>query len=233
MALVGILVQLQRVDAEWDEKARRYQEVAQRLQDDSERTAIREAQAQRTKGRTEVSSQLRDGELELQSLQAKAAQIESDLYGGRIRSARELESLRQDGEYHRRRISELEDHVLALMARVEELEQEVSRGRQALGAFEAQWAQSSASLVEEYKGLRARLQELKDERERLRGNVGRVDLSLYDELLRTKGGKALSPLFLSVCQTCRVSLPSNKARMLQAGDTVVTCEGCGRILHPN
>lgn len=231
MSLLGTLYRLQRVDQEWDEKAKLYQSVAQQLNDASELNARREAQQQRLRTLAETQSRLQDGELELESLQQKAAQIEDDLYSGRIRSPRELESLRQDGEYHRRRISELEDRVLELMGEVETLEAAAQQGQEALDAFEARWAETHRALIEQYKELRARLQALQAAREQLRGQLGRSELALYDELRRSKGGQALAPAREGICQVCRVMVPSFKAQVLQRGDTVVTCEGCGRILY--
>jgi len=232
MALTSVLYDLQSVDQEWDEKGRRYQWVAQRLHDTSELDAMRKAQSDRAKLLADTRGQLRDSELQLESMQQKLAQMESDLYGGRIRSPRELENLRVDAEHQRRHIGELEDRVLGLMADVEDLETAVKSGAEELQAFEAQWAATQQKLVEEYKELRARLQVLQARRDELRGRLGRSELALYDELRRTKGGMALSSVVDGICQACRVTVPSHKRHLLQTGETIVTCEGCGRILYP-
>ncbi|MCD6518337.1 MAG: hypothetical protein J7M05_00225 [Anaerolineae bacterium] len=231
MGLVQQLLRLQVIDREWDEKAQLYQTVRQKLIDQSELENRRRAQQEKETALSEARSKLRDAELELESLQNKAKQVEQDLYSGRIRSPRELESLRQDSEYLHKRIAEMEDRVLLAMTEVDDLEAAVQEGKEALQAFEENWAKEQANLTEQYKELRARLQELQTAREELRASLGRAELALYDELRKKKGGVALSPVKDGICQLCRVTVPSYKIELVEAGETIVTCEGCGRILY--
>ena len=232
MSLLGVLCQLQAIDREWDEKARLYRSVEGRLSDGSELKANREAQQRRAEGLAAERVELRDAELELSGLQTKAQEVETDLYGGRIRAPRELENLRRDSEYLQRRISEVEDRVLIALTGMDELEAAARRGEEELSSFEAAWADEHESLTAQYKELRARLRKLQSAREELRRALGRAELALYDELRNKKRGTSLSPVRNGVCQMCRVTVPSYKAELIQAGDTVVTCEGCGRILYP-
>ena len=51
-------------------------------------------------------------------------------------------------------------------------------------------------------------------------------------LRNNKGGKALSPARDGVCQTCHVTIPRHKSRLMLVGETTVACDGCGRILFP-
>ena len=231
MALIDRLLRLQGLDQEWDEKLLLYQSARAKLADQSELKAQRETQRQRSQRLATQRALLRDAELELESLQRRGRQVEVDLYSGRITAPRELESLRQDGEYLKRRISEAEDQALALMTEVDELESAVSKAQEALDAFEARWASERQSLSNQFRELHARLQQLKVARQEMRGTLDRATLALYEELRRSKNGEVLSPAIDCVCQTCRVSLPSRKASLLQSGETVVTCEGCGRILY--
>ena len=232
MGLIQVILQLQDADQEWDKKAKLYQSVRQRLSDQSELEAERKAQRDRVQELSSTRGTLRDAELELAALQEKADRIEKDLYGGRITSSRELENLRQDGEHIQRRLSEIEDRVLIGMTKVDDLEAATTQGEKKLQAFEMQWAKERELLVDQYKKLRARLQQLQKSREQLRGRLGRAELALYDELRAKKGGIALSPAKDGVCQLCHVKLPSYKSELMETGETVVTCDGCGRILYP-
>jgi hypothetical protein len=232
MELMQALRRLADLDDEWDDKARRFQQVRSRL---SDVTTLQEKQAEQRARQDELSGlrrQLHDLELELGGLQARSRQVEEDLYGGRVLAPRELENLRRDGESLKRRIGQLEDQALEWMGRVEELADAAEQGAAALAAFERAWADETASAREAYAALRARLEELKAERDPLRAGIPRRELALYDELRRSKGGRPLAPMVDRVCQICRVSVPTNKATIAEGGaDTVATCEGCGRILY--
>ncbi len=230
MSLIRSLWRLQTVDQEWDEKAKLYQDVRQEIADASELEQKRQALRQLAEKLSAMRGGLRDGELELASLQEKARQVDADLYGGRISSPKELENLRQDEEQVKKRISKLEDQVLVAMTTVDDLEASVARDNEELLVFEEKRSVRHKELVVQYGELRARLQQIKTDREKLRSDLGRAELSLYDELRRTKGGVALAPVRDSVCQVCRVTVPSHKVRIAEKGDAVATCEGCGRIL---
>ncbi|MBC7235759.1 MAG: hypothetical protein H5T69_07935 [Chloroflexi bacterium] len=232
MNLVQTLCRLQALDTEWDEKAQRFQVVHQQLADQGELERRRQAQTERERQLAEARIALKDAELQLTSLQQKFDAVEKDLYSGRITSPRELENLRQERDYLRRHISETEDHVLLGLTQVEELEKAVKAGAEQLRQFEAAWAGEQERLREQYRELGARLQQLKREREALRAGLGRSELAVYDKLRRAKGGQALAPMEENVCLICRVTVPSHKSEMARIGTTLVTCEGCGRILYP-
>ena len=232
MSLIGVLCELQDVDYEWDEKAGLYAQVRERLSSQPELETTREAQHQLDERLPKARAELRDVELELASLQARRKHIEEDLYGGRIRSPRELESLGQDNEFTRKHISESEDRVLLAMTELEDLQEAIAQGRKELDLLEARWADERGELVSQYQSLRARLQTVLDLRETLRKQLDSTTLALYDELRRSKGGQALAPAHERVCQICRVTVPPSKDAASRRGDSVVTCDGCGRILFP-
>ena len=75
---------------------------------------------------------LRDLDLEVQSLQQKRAKVEADLYGGRIRNPKELESINDEGAALDRTRSSREDDMLALLDEVERLEPQERDAREAL-----------------------------------------------------------------------------------------------------
>lgn len=231
MRLIQTLCQLYSLDREWDEKVRVYQAVVQRITDQSEREGMRETQRRRTEELATNRSALEDAELELDSLTQKATEVENSLYGGGVISPRELDSLHQDAEQLKSRISDLEDRVLEGITEVEQLEAEATEGQQELQAFEERWAQEHGELTAQYKALRARLQEVQKQRDELRTTLDAATLALYDELRAKKAGVALAPMKAGVCQICHVTIPSYKARSVDRNEGVVTCEGCGRILY--
>ena len=226
-----VLLRLQAVDRDLDEKAHLYKLVKQRLADQSELTSRRGAHRRLADQLSATKSKLRNGELALESLQERAEKAEAELYGGRIRSPKELENLRRGREYLRRQISQLEDEVLLAMTQLDELEEAARQGAEELRAFEAEWQQTYQSRIAQREALRRGLKELQQVREELRGQLGHAELGLYDELRARKAGVALSPMKDRICQTCRVRVPTRKAQMVESRQAIVTCEGCGRILY--
>lgn len=232
MDLIQALMRLALVDEEWDVKAKQFQEARERLSNPRELVERREKQNRLVQSAAATRAQLADVELELASLQEHLKQVEKDLYGGVITSPRELENLGRDSEQLRHRIAPLEDRGLALMDTADGLEAQVQAGAIELEAFERTWEQGTSTARDDYQVLRARLQELQADRERLRAGVPPREMALYDELRRVKSGHPLAPVRDGICQVCRVSVPRNKITIAEGGqNTVATCEGCGRILY--
>lgn len=231
MSPFELLVRLQGVDRDWDEKARLYESVKKQLADQSELVSRRTAHGRLADELSATRGDLRDGELALDSLHERVRKVEAELYSGRVRSPKELENLRKDSEHLRRRISQLEDRVLLAMTQVDELEEAARQGEQELRAFEVEWQETRRSLATQHEALRTSLRQLQQMREELRGQLGRAELGLYDELRAKKAGMALSLVKDGICQTCRVTVPTYKARMVESRRAIVTCEGCGRILY--
>jgi len=231
MLLVSVLCQLQEADLEWDVKGRRYQALKKQLQDRTPLESRQEAQGADEKTLAERRAELKNAELETASLQTKRESVVQDLYSGRITSAKELDNLRLESENLAARIEALEERVLELMVAVEDLTLKVGEGEEALAAFQAEYASEQRSGLQEYKTLRARLQAIQSLRQELESQLPSNVLALYHELRRSKGGHALSKSKDRLCQACHVRVPTNKARLLAARETVVVCDGCGRILY--
>jgi len=229
---LGLLLRLQAIDRDFDEKARLYESVKQQIVDRSELTNRRRAHGRLADELSTTKGKLRDSELELDGLQERARKVKADLYSGRIRSPKELENLHRDSEYLRRRVSQLEDRVLLALTQADDLEETAKQSGEDLRTFETEWQQTHQSLMVQYETLRTRLKQLQQTRGELRGQLGRAELGLYDELRAKKAGIALSPMRDRVCQTCRVRVPTHKAQMVRSRQGIVACEGCGRILYP-
>lgn len=231
MTVIQRLRELYVLDQEWDEKRPLFQSVRQRLADQSELEARREAQRRRTTDLGALQSRLRDNELELAGVQQKAHEVETSLYGGRVGSPRELENLQRDSELLHKHIAQLEEAILVTMTEIDDLEKAVGLGTQELKAFEAAWAKQQETLTAQYRTLHERLTALRDRRDKIRATLARAELILYDELRATKAGVALAPMKQGICQICRVTSPNSKVEAVATGEVVITCEGCGRILY--
>lgn len=231
MKLIPMLRALHEIDQEWDEKGRLYQSARQQLGDDTPLEAMRTARLQASEDLKAAGGKLRNAELELKSLQQKAQEIETSLYGGRVRAFKELEDLRQEGEHLKTQVATLEDETLEEMDRVDTLRAAEQRADSELQTFEAQWQADRAALLNEHKTLRARLQKLQAERIRLREAIPAPALALYDETRQKKGGNPLAPLDGGRCQVCRVAVPTSKVQAVLTDEAAIRCEGCDRILY--
>jgi len=231
MHVMEALKKLRDVDQEWATKGQEYTLLRERLTDQSELTARRQALADRQAQLAQIRGHLTAAELELRSLEARLKKENRELYADGTLSPRELDHLRRDAELTARNIGTLEERVLDLLAQAEQLDDEVARGVAELASYEEACATQNAEGMARYRILRADLQSLKERREALRGAIASQALHLYDDLWRSKQGAPLAVMADGRCEVCRVNIPREKARIVESYEPrVVTCDGCGRIL---
>ncbi len=230
MNLVAALWHLQVTDQEIDEKTKRARQVEDALANDPTVVAARAAHAAAQKQLGELRGLQHDRELEAKGLETKTKEIEQRLYSGRVTSPRELEGLDRDLQMHKRQRSALDDKLLELMEAVEQAQARANDAARALEQAEAKRAHNLEQMERERAGLSARLAELAADRERTRAALDPGVVRQYDRLRQTKAGRAVAPLKRDACGACGVAVPTGLMSRVQAGDAVVLCPSCGRIL---
>jgi predicted nucleic acid-binding Zn-ribbon protein len=177
-------------------------------------------------------AQLRDLDLQVQSLQQKRAKVEANLYGGRIRNPKELESMHDEGTALDRTRSRLEDDMLALLDEVERLEPQERDARDALEVAKGALTQQTAWFQQAARAADQDIADLAARRARLVGDLEEDLVRRYDRLHERKGGLAIVAARNGICEGCHVAIPAGVVRRLEDDpETLAACDGCGRLLH--
>ena len=137
------------------------------------------------------------------------------------------EIIRYEGE-----VDALETRELELMEKADEL-------RAALGAAESAHATTNQGVENEIGALTTRAEEFQAELEGL--ETARADAmagvdaelaTLYERLLKSRGAPVVVPVNAEqTCTGCHVKVTPATMVKVQAGNEVVSCENCGRILY--
>ncbi|HNR96208.1 MAG TPA: C4-type zinc ribbon domain-containing protein [Anaerolineae bacterium] len=224
------LYQLQALDLELREQLSRLREKESLLGETAE---FRAAKASVDEGERDLAarkSAAKELEYELARTTDKLKSTEARLYGGGISNPKELNSLQQEHEYLQRTRERYEDELLHAMAALEGAEAELAARSKHLGQVREAWQSSQSAVTGQAQELRARVAELKAQRGGLTVDIDAASLSLYEDLARKKGGRAVALLVKQTCQGCRVTLPSGKAQEARKSAVLVLCTNCGRIL---
>ena len=175
----------------------------------------------------------KDAELRLTSLEAKVADVNKSLYGGKITATRELENLQKELDMLARQKSAQEDTILEAMEAAGEASAEADAAEKAAGEL----ANSYRTLRANYKTRHAELtgEQTVCETERQTALVPLAGstalLTRYETLRKQKNGVAIAPLQNDgTCGACHTQLSSNLVDEIRAAKTVQMCEHCGRIL---
>ena len=231
MVPIRLLYELQELDLEIDATRNRLAQVEGQLGEDP---ALAEAKAALTQERAalaELEKQQRAAEAALDDIRAQVASLEKKLYDGSVRNPKELVSMQDDVNQHRERQHAQEDCVLELMEQAEKAKAELEAKAAQAAATERQWQQGQAQLYGEGAALKDTLKSLEEKRQTLASRIDPAILNLYEELRAAKQGRAVARVEQGRCLGCRISLPMPPIQRARAGQSLVHCTNCGRIIY--
>jgi predicted nucleic acid-binding Zn-ribbon protein len=230
MAAIKQLYDLQTVDLELDWRHARLAEIGRALGDGSALKPLRTEVA-----RLELATQrTRGDQTNLDSIiggfEAKIADAEAKLYGGKVTLARELQDLQADIGMITRQRSEQEDLLLAALDEVDEAQKAFSDASEKLTTWEARWLAGQQAMTEERSVLDGELGDLQANRDARVNGIPALELALYEQVRKNHQGKAVAVLHGTMCESCRVGIPTRHAQDARTSDKPVRCPNCGLIL---
>ncbi len=169
-------------------------------------------------------------EHEIDSMSQKAAAEERRMYDGSVANARELDSIRHEVDNLKKRRTDREDELLALMEVREELETQERAAAERSESLRTRVEEVGGIAAEELQRLGTELKERSEARAALAESVDPAYLELYEELRPQKKGVAAVALIDGVCQGCHEQLSSVYVDRLKRSEGPKRCEHCRRIL---
>ena len=161
----------------------------------------------------------------------EGGKVEGKLYGGRVASPRELDDLQKRGADLRRQIATSDERLLSIMEQLEQAATAVGDAEGHLRQVVTARKTLETDLLAERKTLVAHVRQMTAERDQLRAEIDAATIRQYDRLRSTRGGLAVAEVKQRTCLGCRVFLTAAYEQRLRHGDTLVTCQSCGRFLH--
>jgi len=174
------------------------------------------------KERRKIEQEIADVESRTEKSREKLASIKSNKeYGAALK---EIEDLA-------RKKTALEDRALQIMEEIESLDEKYSdmkeRSRRHREKFEA----DQKLIQKEMMDLDKAFKKHEKEKNRIRKDIDKDLLKLYDTLSNHKGGISVSSVLKGVCQECHMGIPQQKFNELMRGDVLMNCPHCGRIMY--
>lgn len=231
MSRLTNLYRLQEVDEGLREHRDRLEEIARIL---AENERVAQAEKALEGARSEfitAKSSMGEAEQAVASQRAKIEKTESSLYGGEVSNPKELEDLQMESESLKRYLETLEDRLLEAMVEFEEAEHAFEAAKNELEEAEKAAAAEQSELSEEREDRLRQVQRMETEREAAVSNVAEKDLDKYGRVRSKVGHQPLAIMEGGTCGVCGMNVPGSKQQMIRAGDEIVRCTQCGRILY--
>ena len=229
MAVTRQLFQLQELDTEIEQKDLALNQKQSQLGDRHAIDAAEKQLATEQKRLDELRHQHRDAEADVTDLLNKIAEIEGQLYGGKINNPKELEGLQHEVSTMKSRSDDLENTTLEIIDRVEESERIVATATADLKNLGEEWQQQQKHLSDDINNLNNSLEDLHAKRRELVGQIDTATVSLYERIRKQKK-QAVAKVEQGICRACRISLSASALQRARSGRPI-QCGACGRILY--
>lgn len=229
------LIDLQDLDSTLDRLAHRRRTLPEIAEAERLRDRLVELRDAIVGAETEVGDldrEQRKAEQDVDQVRARADRDQKRLDSGQITSAKDLSSLQTEIASLQRRQSDLEEVVLEIMERREEAEGRVASLRA-----------ERATAQEEHDAVVARRDAAQREIDEESGTTSAARtavakdvpddlLALYEKLRGQFSGVGAAKLYRGACQGCHLALNTVDLNRIRAaaGDEVIRCEECRRIL---
>ena len=227
---IGRLIQLQNLDQTIKKlNATKKELTAEAVEADRKSGADKRNAADRAEESKSFRAAMHKREAELKAIEGKIDRLQTQL--NIIKTNKEYAALQHEIVGLKADSSRLEDEILRMIERVEADEAELKR-LAAESDKAAQAAKGRNQAIETaLADADARIERLKKERAELAAGIPAEYLAPYNRLLRKGDGRAMAACRSFVCEGCRMSLTANTVNLLMAGNRLVYCHSCGRILY--
>ncbi len=229
MSLAGQLYRLQQIDLELQKKQQELNEVENQLSDNNALVAAESKLVSQNEQLGDARRKQKSSEWELEDLLGKVKQINSKLYSGTTKGAKELVNLEKEVKSLKSQIRTKEDALLGLMSQVEELEAKAKTTAEELEQLKREWQQRQETFGQRKSELETVLAKLRRDRDGLAQQSDREALNTYERLRLTRG-QAVVKVEKGRCLGCHVTVPTSQWQKVKAGD-LIQCNNCNRIFY--
>jgi predicted nucleic acid-binding Zn-ribbon protein len=229
MSLPEQLYKLQQIDLELQEKQQELNDVENRLSDDKALLAAESKLASQKEQLEDAKKRQKSFEWELEDLQEKVKRIDSKLYSGTTKDAKELVNLEKEVKVLKSKISTNEDALLGLMSQVEEIEAKAKTSGEEFEQLKREWQERRETLGQRKTEIETELAKLRGSRDGLAQQINSEALDIY-ERIRLERGQAVVKVERGRCQGCHITVSTSQWQRAKAGD-LIQCNSCSRILH--
>ena len=225
------LYQIQKIDTQLDQIEARHAEITSILEKD---VRMRNAQKHLDEAHVQVHQlqhALREMEEITRAKRIKIEQSEAALYGGSVRSPKELQDLQTEVASLKKHLATLEDQQLEKMMQLEAAEAQQAEAQRAFDELNEQLISEYASLNGEKSQLERQRERLNAERTVISGQISAENLEVYQRLRQQKKGQAVVPIEDESCGVCGATLTPAEYQAAKSPLKIIFCSSCGRILY--
>ena len=167
----------------------------------------------------------------MQTTEERVKALDERLYGGSVKSPREMQSSITELESAKEEILQMEEQLLDLMVKLDKSEDTLEKSTKQLSVMETDREKLLVNLEMERKILLAEIQTLTEKREKSVVDIEANQLVLYERIRTARKGSAIARVESGMCQGCHLKLTTRQMQQLRSSDDLVQCNSCTRIFY--
>lgn len=168
---------------------------------------------------------------EIQSHDQKISKLKSQMMEAKNND--QYRAFQKEIEFAGQEIRKAEDRILELMSEAEPLDKNVKAAEAALASEKTHVESEKASAHERTAADQKEIDMLKSERATIVAQMTPSVASNYDRIRKGRAGVGITEAVAGRCGRCNIVLRPQFYQDLKKGETIMTCESCGRILYYN
>ncbi len=226
---IKLLVKLQALDMWLDKAEKLKKDLPQQIQDETR--ALEEAKSHlETLKETlkELELERRSKEKEIVDLGDKVGEKKGKLF--QAKSNEEYSALIKEIETLKERISQLEDEVILLLDRIEEMKSQEEEAQREVKEKEEALEAAKTRAQEKLQELEKTLEDRKKDREELVSRLNKRTYQIYERVKKNRG-YAVVRAEKYTCLGCHMEIPPQLFVEVKKGEKLIQCPFCSRILH--
>lgn len=167
-------------------------------------------------------------ELDIEEINSELSKLQKQMRD--IKTNREYDALVTEIANRKKKISDNEEELLKTLAEIDELQEKVKEYKEKLAEVDKNNRIQLDSLTKEMDSIGIKIKQKQDERKNVSVRINKLMLATYERVKKVKGGAAVVPVKKRACSGCYKSLPPQKIQEIKKGESLITCDSCGRIL---
>ncbi|HOV63953.1 MAG TPA: C4-type zinc ribbon domain-containing protein [Spirochaetia bacterium] len=167
------------------------------------------------------------GRLEEAQMKREGFEKQMDL----IKTQREYEALDKEIKDSTEKEQQLRKELLKEEKDLEELRVSLSRDEELIAQQEEELTQEQEKIKAESAGKRELLEKLTEQEKEIIPGLDEDIIFKFERIIKSKSGIGIVPVKGSVCTGCHMVLPSQFENEVRAGDKILFCPYCSRILY--
>ena len=227
---IRLLIELQKAESEMMRiETRRRILPEQLIKLDEEFNLVRENVEEKSKRLEELNKNRRDHEDKLKRGHENLRKAKDRLT--EVKTNKEYQSMLKEIEGLEQKNSEMEDGVLVLLEKIDQMKAGVQAGEREFEIDQKEYTAKKNRIEDELNLLEGEYTRHDHSSRELRTQIHADIIKRYESIKNIRNGLAVVPAWKEVCQGCHMNIPPQMYIELQRDSDIKYCPQCNRIMY--